>query len=90
MILIQLILNKKMENIKLGIGVTKLDVETSGKSKLKKEMPIKKETIQIENEQRRELKKSKVLAQEKFSIIKLEDINTFLEYKNNQKKNSVQ
>ena len=76
-----------MDNIKLGIKENKLDIDKkSGKRKLKAEIQIKKEIVKLENDERREVKKSNVLTQEKFSIIKLEDINTFLEYKNKSKK----
>ena len=80
-----------MDNIKLGIKENKLDIDKkSEKRKLKEEIQIKKKIVKLENDERREVKKSNVLTQEKFSIIKLEDINTFLEYKNKSKKNSVQ
>ena len=76
-----------MDNIKLGIKENKLDIDKkSGKRKLKAEIQIKKEIVKLENDERREVKKSNVLTQEKFPIIQLEDINTFLEYKNKSKK----
>ena len=57
-----------MDNIKLGIKENKLDIDKkSEKRKLKEEIQIKKEIVKLENDERREVKKSNVLTQEKIS-----------------------